>query len=64
MKREHIIRIVAGTLVLAGLSLGYWVHRAWFLLPAFVGANLFQSGITRWCLLEDLLKKAGIGREC
>lgn len=64
MKREHIIRIVAGTLVLTGLALGRFINPWWLLLPAFVGANLLQSGITKWCLLEDILGKFGIGREC
>ena len=62
MKRERIIRIVAGTLVLLGLALGTWVDRWWLLLPAFVGSNLLQSGITTWCLLEDILRKNGIGK--
>jgi hypothetical protein len=64
MKREHIIRIVAGTLVLSGLVLGYWFRPAFFLIPAFVGANLLQSGITKWCLLEDILGKFKVGQEC
>lgn len=61
MKREHIIRAVAGTLVLTGLSLGVWVDRWFLLLPAFVGLNLLQSSVTKWCLLEEMLRKRGIG---
>ena len=64
MKREHIIRIVAGTLVLTGLSLGYWVNQAFLIIPAFVGLNLLQSGMTRWCLLEDILEHFDIGEGC
>ena len=64
MKREYIIRIVAGTLVLAGLALGYWFRPTFFLVPAFVGLNLLQSGFTRWCLLEDILRKLNIGLPC
>jgi len=30
----------------------------------FVGANLFQSGITRWCLMESILKKLGVKSCC
>jgi hypothetical protein len=29
----------------------YWL---WF--TAFVGANLLQSGLTRWCLMERILR--------
>jgi hypothetical protein len=56
MVRERIIRLVAGTLVLISLALGIWVNRWWFLLTAFVGLNLFQSALTRWCLLGDILR--------
>lgn len=62
MKREHIIRMVAGTLVLTGLALQHWVHPNWVWLPVFVGANLLQSSITKWCLLEDILSKCNIGK--
>jgi Protein of unknown function (DUF2892) len=61
MKRELIIRALAGTFVLASLALGYWVSPYWFLFTAFVGLNLLQSSFTKWCLLEDILKRAGIG---
>lgn len=64
MKREHIIRIVAGTLVLVGLALGFWGHPAYLLITAFVGLNLLQSGFTRWCLLEDILERLNIGQPC
>lgn len=57
MTRERIIRVVAGTLVLASVALGRWVSPWWFLLTAFVGLNLFQAGITNWCLLDDILRK-------
>ena len=58
--RDRIIRFVAGTLVLTGLILGYAVHEYWYILTAFVGINLFQSSLTKWCLLEDILKSRGI----
>jgi hypothetical protein len=61
MKREMVIRAIAGSFVLASLALGYWVSPYWFLFTAFVGLNLIQSSFTRWCLMEDILKKAGIG---
>lgn len=61
MKREHIIRMVAGTLVLTGTALGYFSSPEWLLLPAFVGINLIQSAITKWCLMERILQKFNIG---
>ncbi|MBN2333888.1 MAG: DUF2892 domain-containing protein [Deltaproteobacteria bacterium] len=62
MKREHIIRAVAGTLILLSLLLGY-LHTAWWhLFTAFVGLNLLQSAFTKWCLMEDILNKFSIGK--
>ncbi|MDA0196322.1 MAG: DUF2892 domain-containing protein [Bacteroidetes bacterium] len=55
--RDRIIRAVAGILVLTGLVLGILVNSSWFFLTAFVGINLFQASLTKWCLLEDILKK-------
>lgn len=57
MTRERIVRLAAGTLVLVGLALGFWVSPWWYLLTAFVGLNLVQSALTTWCLLEDILRK-------
>jgi hypothetical protein len=56
-----IIRGIAGTFVLGSLALGTWVSPYWFLFTAFVGLNLLQSSVTKWCLMEDLLKKVRIG---
>lgn len=64
MSRQRIIYLVAGTLVLTGLCLGYWVNHAWFLLSAFVGLNLFQTAFTGFCPLEKILIKLGIGGGC
>ena len=61
MKREMIIRAIAGTFVLISLALGWFVSPYWLLFTAFVGLNLLQSSFTKWCLMEDILKKAGIG---
>jgi len=63
MTLERKIRIIAGTFVLASLALGWWVSPWWFLFTAFVGANLFQSGVTGWCLMEDILRWTGVHRE-
>ena len=67
MKRQSIIYLVAGTLILTGLALGYWVNQLWLLLAAFVGFNLFQTAFTGFCPLERILIKLGIGsvgKEC
>lgn len=55
---ERQVRIAAGLLVLAGVTLGLWVHPGFFGLSAFVGAGLTFAGITDWCGMGLLLAKA------
>lgn len=65
MTLERMIRAIAGTFVLASVALGLWVSPWFFAFTAFVGANLLQSAFTRWCLMEDILRKVfGVKGEC
>lgn len=45
------------TLVLTGLALGWWVHRGFFGLSAFIGAGLVFAGATGWCGMSVLFSK-------
>lgn len=63
MSLERWIRLIAGTFVTLSLALGYLHSPYWLLFTLFVGLNLFQSALTRWCLMEDLLRKLGVGRK-
>lgn len=60
MNTERLIRIFAGTLVLVSTILGLLYSKWWFAITIFVGANLFQSGFTGFCPLENILKKLGV----
>jgi hypothetical protein len=62
MKRELIIRAIAGSFILISLILAKMHHPYWLYFTAFVGVNLLQSAFTRWCLMEDILKKLRIGK--
>ncbi len=57
MTLENSIRLLAGTLVLASLALGHLISPWWFLLTAFVGANLIQSSFTKFCPAEMVFAK-------
>jgi hypothetical protein len=57
MSLEHKIRMIAGTFVLVSLGLGWWVSPYWFLFTALVGLNLLQSSVTKWCLMENILRR-------
>jgi hypothetical protein len=63
MTMERKIRVIAGTFVLASLALAYWVSPWWLLFTAFVGLNLLQSGVTGWCLMEDILRWTGLHKQ-
>jgi len=65
MTVERLIRIFAGAFVLVSLALGaeaspLFVSQHFLWLTAFVGANLFQSGFTRICPLEAILRRLGV----
>ena len=64
MSSWQIVRIVAGTFILLSLALGIpgspiFVSPWWLAFTAFVGVNLLQSGITKWCLMEQIVRKLG-----
>ena len=58
-----LIRRFAGVFVLVSLGLAYVHSRYWLWFTAFVGVNLLQSSFTGFCLLETMLRKAGVGRD-
>ncbi len=65
MTSWSFVRIFAGLVILVSLGLGVpgspvFVHQNWLWLTAFVGANLLQSGFTKWCPLEIVLRKLGL----
>ena len=65
MNAERIVRIVAGFFVLLSLSLGVegsplFVSKNFLWLTVFVGLNLFQSGFTSICPLNNILAKLGV----
>ncbi|MGZ8216305.1 YgaP family membrane protein [Methylomagnum sp.] len=69
MTTESFVRIFAGSFVLLSLALGVegsplFVSEYWLWFTVFVGANLLQSGFTRFCPLEIVLKKLGVKEGC
>ena len=65
MNTNRMVRIIAGSFVLISLALGIqgsplFVSANFLWFTAFVGANLLQSGFTRFCLMEIFLRKLGV----
>ena len=69
MTSWQIVRLMAGIFILVSLALGVpgspvFVSQWWLAFMAFVGANLLQSALTRWCLMETILRKLGVQPGC
>lgn len=65
MTTWQTVRVLAGAFILVSLALGtpgspVFVSAWWLAFTAFVGVNLLQSGLTRWCLMETLLRRLGL----
>lgn len=68
MTSWQMTRVIAGSFILLSLLLGVpespiFVSKYWLFFTAFVGLNLLQSGLTRWCLMERIMRKLGLRTE-
>ncbi len=65
MSAQRLTMSIAGFFILLSLGLGHYYGQidltkiSWLWFITFVGLNLFQSGITGWCLMTNMLKKIG-----
>lgn len=65
MTSWQFVRVVAGAFILLSLALGVpgspvFVSTWWLAFTAFVGVNLLQSGLTQWCLMENIVRMLGV----
>jgi len=60
MTVDKALRLIAGLFIMISVALGHYVNSYWYLFTAFVGLNLFQSGLTNWCPMMALLRKFGL----
>jgi hypothetical protein len=52
-------RIIVGCFVIFSVLMAMYVNINWLWFTLFIGANMFQSAFTKWCLLEKILVKLG-----
>ena len=70
MNAERMIRIIAGSFIMLSLLLGVegspiFVSKGFLWFTGFVGLNLFQSGFTTFCPMNNILAKLGVkGGSC
>jgi hypothetical protein len=60
MSLDRAVMMFAGFMVLVSVALTHWVHPAWMWLTVFVGLNLLQASITRFCPAAMLFRKLGV----
>ena len=60
MSIDRLVLAFAGFMILASLLLGVYVSPHWLWFTAFIGLNLLQSGFTRFCPLDMILRKLGV----
>jgi len=61
MSVDRMIFAFAGIAIWGGLGIWYTTQEPlWLIVPAFVGANMFQAAFTKFCPLAMILKKAGV----
>ncbi|HHK74079.1 MAG TPA: DUF2892 domain-containing protein [Rhizobiales bacterium] len=65
MSAQRLTMIGAGLFILISLALAHFsgqvdlTKMSWLWLTAFVGLNLFQAGITKFCPMTKMFKAAG-----
>ena len=66
MTVNRVVRLIAGAFILISLVLAHINGQAdlsklsWLWFTGFVGANLSQSGITRFCPMDGILRRLGM----
>lgn len=60
MTIERGLRVIAGIFVSASVLLGIYVSAYFLWFTLFVGLNLLQSGLTDWCPMMAVLRRAGL----
>lgn len=56
-QKERFVRAVAGTVVIIGFLLGWFVNDLFYLIHVFVGLNLLQSSVTGICPPEKIYER-------
>jgi hypothetical protein len=57
---DRLLRLIAGVFILLSLALARYHDPKWLWFTAFIGLNLFQSGLTNWCPMMTILEKLGV----
>jgi hypothetical protein len=63
---NRFVRVIAGAFILISLAMAHVTGQAdlsklsWLWFTGFVGINLFQSGFTKFCPMDGILRRLGV----
>lgn len=57
---ERTLEANAASVILAGVALGTFVNRKWYILPALAAGFLLQHAIQGWCPPLPLFRRRGV----
>ncbi len=66
MTAQSATRTIAGLFIMISLLMAHingtadMTQLSWLWFTAFIGLNLFQSGLSGWCLMTNILRKIGL----
>ena len=60
MSINEALRLIAGIFILLSTYLAATYSLNWLWFTAFIGLNLLQSSLTKWCPMMTILKKIGL----
>ncbi|MFH1680003.1 MAG: DUF2892 domain-containing protein [Candidatus Eisenbacteria bacterium] len=60
MTQKEAFRAMVGLMIVGSLALGVLVTPWAFVFTAFIGLNMFQSAFSRFCPLDNLLRRTGM----
>ncbi len=60
MNIDRAVFVLAGSMLLISLALAWLVSPYWFILTAFVGANMLQAAFTGFCPAAIVFRKLGL----
>lgn len=62
MSLDRAVMAFAGVMILISVALAQLVSPWWWVLTAFIGFNLLQSGFTGFCPAAMVMRRLGIGK--
>lgn len=60
MTINEALRMIAGIMILISVILTQYHSPNWLWFTVFIGVNLLQSSLSKWCLMMTILKKLGL----